>query len=629
MFFRQLLLKTLLTVACAVFIPVSTAWAADFVQVTVDKLNVRNGPSLQDTILTTLPKQTVLTVIQKQNDWVQVKLSDGRTGWVAGWYVTPVANAPAASSSTAPTSTASAASAIQVESKTDGLNVRTGPGTNHSIIQTIDPGTRYPVVQKQGDWYQIQLPSDNKGWVAGWLVKEHAASGGGTHSPAASDSPAANQPATPAASPQSQANAGKTGSVQGASMTLNSSPYIYPVPDAGTPAIGQLHPGQTITVLARQGAWIQFPYNGINAWISVGEPENSASPATDVTQGGQAQTPTAAGDAQNATQTITLTVKTDGLNLRSEGNTSSAILGTLPLNTQLTVLKQQGEWYQVKTPDGKIGWVAGWLVSVNYPTPEGPYVTILNQDTNVRKGPGTEYEIIRRLNAGEKHPILGTEGDWFQIRLSDGTAGYVAGWLVSPVGAPAVIKNTELTGKVIVVDPGHGGSDNGATGSSFATLEKNVNLQVALMLRNKLESAGAKVIMTRADDRKLTLQQRVDIAVQNNADIFVSIHHNTHPNPETNGTIVFYYSEGNSSKLASLVQNGIVHTANYKDLQARFGDYYVLRENPVPAILAEVGFLSNYSEEIRLRSERQQELAAEGIFKGIVQYFAMLNNQGG
>lgn len=156
-----------------------------------------------------------------------------------------------------------------------------------------------------------------------------------------------------------------------------------------------------------------------------------------------------------------------------------------------------------------------------------------------------------------------------------------------------------------------------------------MNLQVGLLLRNKLEAAGAKVIMTRSDDRKLTLQQRVDVAIQNNADIFVSIHHNTHPNSTTNGTIIFHYNKGNSSKLASLVQTEVVKATSYKDLQSRFGNYYVLRENPVTSILAEIGFLSNYNEELRLRSEKQQDLAAEGLFNGILQYFSSQSVQEG
>lgn len=605
MFLRRKILKTLLAVVCAVTIPVSAAWAAGSVQVTVDNLNVRTGPSLQDTVITTLPNKTVLPVVNQQNDWVQVKLSDGRIGWVANWLVSPVN-----------TSTT-------IESTTDNLNVRTGPGQDHSVIQKIHPGTTYTVLQKQGDWYQIQLSPQSKGWVAGWYVKEHASSTNG-----------ATQPAAPATSAQTQTGAQqqnpvqtKPGSVQGASLTLESAPYIYPVPDTNTPAIGQLHPGETITVLAQQGGWIQFPYKGINAWIPTEEPGQA--PSTPQPNQQQTNTPQQPSTPQSSSAAPTATVNVDGLNLRSESNTSSAIVGTLNQGTVLTVLERQGDWYKVNTPDGKTGWVAGWLVSVSYPAPDGPHVTIISPDTNIRTGPGTQYDIVKRVQTGEKYEIISTEGEWFQIRFADGSTGYVAGWLVSTFGVAPIIKSNALAGKVIVVDPGHGGNDNGTTGSSFATLEKTINLQVSLMLRNMLESAGAKVIMTRPDDRKLTLQQRVDVAIQNKADIFVSVHHNWIDNPQTNGTIVFYYSQGNSSKLASLVQNEIVKTANYKDLQSRYGNYYVLRENPVPSILVEVGFLSNYTEEIRLRSEKQQQLAAEGIYKGIVQYFATLDNQGG
>lgn len=620
-FVRQKFLKMLLTIVCAISIPVSSAWAAGSVQVTVDKLNVRSGPSLQDTIITTLPNQTVLPVLSQQNDWVQVQLPDGKSGWVSGQFV-----ASSSAGSNPPASTTASATAT-IESSTENLNVRSGPGTNHQIVQTINPGTRYAVLQKSGEWIEIQLPGSKKGWVAAWLVKEQAASGsGGTNTSGNTGAPA---PVTTL--PPGQVQVPKQDTVQGASLTLNTAPYIYAFPDSSTPAIGQLHAGSTITVVAKQNGWVQFPYQGVNAWIKTEEDASTQQPAPDTgTNGNQPSVQTPNTPQTPAVQTAT--VNTDGLNLRSEGNTSSAILSTLAIGTKLTIVQKQGDWYQVTTPDGKTGWVAGWLITVSvpeYPTPAGPHVTIINPDTNIRKGPGTQHEIVKRVQTGEKYEIIKTEGDWFHIRFGDGSSGYVAGWLVSAVGVPAVLKSNELVNKVIVVDPGHGGNDNGATGSSFATLEKTVNLQVALILRKKLESAGAKVVMTRPDDRKLTLQQRVDIAIQNKADIFVSIHHNTHPNTATNGTIVFYYSNGNSSKLASLVQNEIVKATNYKDMNARFGNYFVLRENPTPSILAEISFLSNYNDEIRARSEQQQELAAEGLYKGIIQYFATLSNQGG
>lgn len=170
MFQRQKLLRTILAAVCAVLFPVSAAWADGSVQVTVDNLNVRSGPSLQDQVLTTLPAKSVLPVLAEQGEWLNVQLPDGRTGWVANWLVKPVAQQSAGP---------------QAESQTTNLNVRSGPGQTFPVIQTINPGTRYPIVQRSGQWLQIQLPSQKKGWVAGWLVTEHPAASQGTARPAA------------------------------------------------------------------------------------------------------------------------------------------------------------------------------------------------------------------------------------------------------------------------------------------------------------------------------------------------------------------------------------------------------------------------------------------------------------
>jgi N-acetylmuramoyl-L-alanine amidase len=579
------LLRTLLTVVCLVALPVSSQ-AAGTVQVAVDKLNVRSGPSLNDAVLTTLPAKTVLPVVGEKENWVQVQLPDGRKGWLANWLVKQTASAP------------------QAESQIDGLNVRSGPSLTFPVIQTINPRTKYPILQKSGQWVQIQLSSQQKGWVAGWLIKEH----GSLQSAPTPPAEAQNIPA-------------ENGSQKGTekevnTLTLDFSPYVYPEPNDQVPAIGQLQAGETIEKVSQNNGWIQISYQGMQAWIRLPKPDNppvqSPAPPTGVS-------------APPVSSEETATVESASVNLRSEANTTSTILASLSQGTPLTILQSKGDWYQVKTADGLTGWVAGWLIDVKKPSADVPakaMLTILNPDTNIRSGPGTTYDIVTRVQDGERFPIVKQEDDWYQIRLTDGTTGYVAGWLVAADGAAPVVKGNELVGRVIVVDAGHGGNDTGATGSSFSTLEKTINLQVALMLRNKLEAAGAKVIMTRSDDRKLTLQQRVDVAVQNKADVFVSIHHNTHPNTLTNGTIVFYYNKGNSSKLASLVQNEIVKATNYKDLQSRFGNYFVLRENPVVSILTEIGFLSNYNEEIRLRSAKQQDLAAEGIYRGLLQYFA-------
>lgn len=605
MFIRLKQLRNILALSCLVALPFSALAASSHVQVTVDKLNVRSGPSLQDKIITTLPVNAILPVVSETQDWVQVKLPNGSTGWLANWLVKPVT---------------SASSQKQAESQVSNLNVRSGPSQTFPVIYTINPGTKYPLLQKSGQWLQIQLPNSQKGWIASWLAKEVEGRASAPSQTTPLPGPAPEQPIS-----APNAGAGQ----QGDNLTLTYAPYVYPEPDETLPAIAQLSAGQSVKKIGQADGWIQIDYMGAEVWIPASP---SAKPPADVgTLSDGSSAPDGGPESGNsdapAASATTATVSGDGVNLRSQPNTSSGIITTLARGTALDVLGQQGDWYQVKTAAGQAGWIAGWLVDVEKPQAPvnaQPSVSILNPDTNVRSGPGTRYEIIGRVQTGERYPIVKQEDQWFQIKLNDGTTGFVAGWLVSADGVPNVVKGNELVNKVIVVDPGHGGNDNGATGSSFSTLEKTINLQVSLLLKNKLEAAGAKVIMTRSDDRKLTLQQRVDIAVQQNADIFVSIHHNTHPNTLTNGTIVFYYSQGNPSKLASLVQNEVVKATNYKNLQARYGNYFVLRENPVVSILAEIGFLSNYNEEIRLRSSKQQELAAEGIYKGILQYFASM-----
>ncbi|UFJ38994.1 SH3 domain-containing protein [Brevibacillus humidisoli] len=620
MFSRLLHLAAGFALLLSLVLPASV-WAvsAANVQVTVDKLNVRSGPGLDHAVISSVTADMKLPVLAEQESWTQVQLPDGSKGWVASWLVKPLADGTAS----------------HIESTVTNLNVRSGPSQTFAVIGQINPGSTYPVVKKNEQWVQIELSDGKTGWVAGWLVKEAAASstpGNVINEPTVPTNPsppptsrAQQSPGAPVITPPgSGPNPPATSMPSAVSITLGTLTNVHNNHDVAAPVIGQLSPGDTIEAMPRGNGWYQITYDGAVGWI---RPGSEADPVTGNGSSGSTTdpvSPPAAPAVEQPAVQPTVTVDVSDLILRSQPTTESQRLTLLAKGTSLTVLSTEGDWYQVKTPDGQVGWVAGWLVSkpVQSETEQTqPTVTIMNPGTNIRSGPGTDNTILTRVQAGDVYPIVKTEGDWFQIKLSDGTLGYVAGWIVSASGLPDVIKQNQLKGKVIVVDPGHGGEDNGATGSSFSTLEKVVNLQVSKLLKNKLEAAGATVILTRSDDRKLSLQNRVDIAVENKADLFVSIHHNTHPSSLTNGTIIFYYDKGNSSKLASLVQSEVVKATNYKNLNARYGNYYVLRENTVVSILAEIAFLSNYQDELRVRSSKHQELAAEGIYRGIVRYF--------
>ncbi|MDR3591820.1 MAG: N-acetylmuramoyl-L-alanine amidase, partial [Negativicutes bacterium] len=184
-----------------------------------------------------------------------------------------------------------------------------------------------------------------------------------------------------------------------------------------------------------------------------------------------------------------------------------------------------------------------------------------------------------------------------------------------------------LAGKVIVLDPGHGGNNDGAV--HFGVREADVNLAVGLKLRDKLASFGATVVMTRTDDSSVAspgagaageLQARVDVAAAHDADIFVSIHANAHPNPETAGAISFYPA-GRPNELARAIQTGLAGEVGMVDKGVRPANCYVLRNSDVPAALIETGFLTNQTEAARLADAKYQNQIAEGICKGLLGYF--------
>lgn len=177
-----------------------------------------------------------------------------------------------------------------------------------------------------------------------------------------------------------------------------------------------------------------------------------------------------------------------------------------------------------------------------------------------------------------------------------------------------------LTGKTIVIDAGHGGEDIGASGQN-GTIEKDVTLAMVKNIQNELEKrTGAKVILTRNDDVKVSLADRVKIAEENNADLFVSIHFDAFFTNEVEG-ITSYYNKKSDEPLAALIHEHIFNNGlDARDRGVSLGDYYVLRENPRPAILLELGYISNSTDETRMTSEEFQTNTTNSIVDGLIEY---------
>ncbi len=189
----------------------------------------------------------------------------------------------------------------------------------------------------------------------------------------------------------------------------------------------------------------------------------------------------------------------------------------------------------------------------------------------------------------------------------------------------------------VVIDAGHGGSDPGKVGINGA-LEKDINLSVALLVKQFLEANDVEVVLTRetedglyddnASNKKVQdMKQRVSIIEQTNPALTVSIHQNSYPEEYVHGAQVFYYNTSlEGKKLAELIQERLVEDIdpqNHRQVKAN-DSYYLLKKTTTPIVIVECGFLSNSQEAAKLCDSLYQEKLAWAIHLGILQYLNTL-----
>jgi len=221
--------------------------------------------------------------------------------------------------------------------------------------------------------------------------------------------------------------------------------------------------------------------------------------------------------------------------------------------------------------------------------------------------------------------------------------------------------------RTIVIDAGHGGKDPGAIGRG-GTAEKDITLKVGLLLRDLISKRlGTRVLMTRDRDVFVELEDRATFANRRDADVFVSIHVNSHPQRSTKGVEVYHFGEASDPRALAVAarENGTpiestgvgwqylvadllttkkmeeslelawstkqalvtILTSHYEviDHSVKTGPFYVLRFTAMPSILAEIAFISNPTEERLMQADPFLTRIAEGIFEGIKAFVAPLN----
>ncbi len=266
--------------------------------------------------------------------------------------------------------------------------------------------------------------------------------------------------------------------------------------------------------------------------------------------------------------------------------------------TRYSIQRQQGNLIEMSVPKADIE-----LDAMNLQI--GDHI-VKSMDISENRE-GSEYHIRLELQDSVEYQLLSSEKTQdFVLNLNNKAAKYRE--------------------KLIVIDPGHGGSDPGTISPISGAYESIVVLDIALRLNQLLTEAGFRTYMTRVDNLspniKLELQERVDVAEQLKADLFVSVHANSALASSASGLENYYHStDPRGKKLAEIFQSEMVKNANVNNRGAKVADFFVLRNTTMPSVLTETGFLSNPGDEAKLASSQHRQQLAEGMFKGILRYF--------
>lgn len=221
-----------------------------------------------------------------------------------------------------------------------------------------------------------------------------------------------------------------------------------------------------------------------------------------------------------------------------------------------------------------------------------------------------------------------------KVELTMAACLLLAAFILARQGAVLVQSEKASSKKIcIVVDAGHGGSDPGKVGVNDA-LEKDINLALALKLKDLLEKKDIEVVLTRDSDSGLypadatnkkasDMQKRCEIITEANPVFTVSLHQNSYTTPDIKGAQVFYYGQSQKGEeLANILQESLISRVDPENKRTAKANesYYLLKKTPTPTVIVECGFLSNPTEADLLLDADYQNKLARAIYMGIIEY---------
>ncbi|WP_124059562.1 N-acetylmuramoyl-L-alanine amidase [Vaginisenegalia massiliensis] len=230
---------------------------------------------------------------------------------------------------------------------------------------------------------------------------------------------------------------------------------------------------------------------------------------------------------------------------------------------------------------------------------------------------GQKFQYLKTINCDDG-------SQFYQVKDENGVEGYIESTIAAVLSysdnhvSSPVAKS--LSDAIIMIDPGHGGDDSGATSLDESVFEKNVTLETALEVKKALEATGATVIMSRNNDEFVSLEDRAKRSNAELVDVFLSLHFDANAETSLSGTTTYYYHEADLNLAADM--NKALGNLSLPNNGVQFGNYYVIRENNRPCLLLELGYITNNNDLHTIQSKDYRQRVADQITQGLQTYFS-------
>jgi len=607
-------------------------------RITRTDVNVRQGPGTNFPVIFLTQRGRIFPAEAKRGEWIRVSLGNGKTGWIHGSLLQLELPSLLGSEKSR--------ADILVFPAERSIKIWQTPIQGSTVLGSLQEGQSARYITSRGAWIAVETSDGTKGWVYGPQARIYSLK----------------DPSLSFGVSESSWSIGKYKTVTVTATDVN----FRSGPGTNYPVLTMVDRGDVLRVIQTQDRWINaVSPRGVVGWIAswltsgVDDKFLAFSVTVDASQSSRILTVTGPFESSR------IISENDGYSLRVSTSVFFNTEGCLDINcfefesiqvatSDVTIKFKEKPWYVVReqSPGRVVIEFSPTITSIAMHAQEDSDVLTINTlgyawPDVTRNGNSLSFFLPGASYSGHSVEFQGRLVRSIDLLPQDGGLTLALNTLQN---TPYLLKKTAnslqayfplpgLAGKIIVIDPGHGGNDPGAIGPTGVT-ERSVNWEIAERLAHLLQQSGAIVQLTRRgphedatapsnwnpgpDEYAGDLAKRV--AWSRNAHVFISIHNDYHYNRDISGTTSYIckrtLNSSESWRLASLIQKELSAALGTVDRGVRDSNFFVTREALCPSVLVEVMYLSNLQEEQLLKHPQTFDKAAHALYRALQQYFS-------